>query len=797
MKRPRGFVLIVVLLMLAVVTAVALTQLDVVNSESISSLRAEEEVQARAFAESCLELLQTYADDYIGTSPNFLRPDFDGLLDRDTTTRDDDYLPSFGTRVVVPRLLSSSDSATVASHQWAFISRGTTNPGGCLVRIEDNSDDNFVTSAVPLGTTAIGEGPAPSPVGNDGRDVTNRDRDRSIVLTAIGLYPVRASDPAEAYERAHARVTLKRLYAVDNPPVFAPAIQSCDDVDIQSSSDVTGVGGIIAGDDGAPGSITVSGSSCGCGTYMAGTVTPSTPPPTCASCTGTPPSVATGAVPDCAPSTTMPTSTYYMENRGFGNPAANDNNIGSTSTCKIYIDRDGKTFVWDATDTYANDPAHPYPGYASALTAGGVPAAPVHNCTNYTKDPVELPCTWDTEGVAGSESITCNFTDPDPKLRQTPCWKPIALLGDENVMGSDVTLGVTPGPDLAAGIAGVQSEMSSDENDEDLLFLKNVPIPNVRDTTKRFATGSSATTMCGNPSGCEECTGTSNNDWWTECSKPSGATCEDFHAHAHQNNRHVPWPAIFAWDVAPGFDIEFEYEGAASAPMNVTILTNGNVEFKNDVAFCCAECGGPNSACEQPATTPGIPGGQKFIAAANCVEGNSQVPLPRTPPPPPPALPDYAPSGYGFAFKADGNCTITGVSTVVGDLECGALSLPGDPCLVGNVVATGGSTAVGCNSAPCNAGAPVGMCMAGSARLVNGNVYAEEGSVCTNSNTVITGDIYAGGNIELDSNTVVNGQVYAVGDVVLQSNSTVNYNGGSGPISAGNQGLTSFMEATW
>src|SRR5688572_8868814 len=119
-------------------------------------------------------------------------------------------------------------------------------------------------------------------------------------------------------------------------------------------------------------------------------------------------------------------------------------------------------------------------------------------------------------------------------------------------------------------------EMSSDENDEDLMFVRDAPIPNVRDTTKRFASGAPGSTMCGNPSGCEDCGITSagdNNDWWTECStRPTvpgtATTCKDFHAHAHQNNRHVPWPAVFAWDVDSSRSIEFEYEGGATAPMN-------------------------------------------------------------------------------------------------------------------------------------------------------------------------------------------------------------------------------------
>jgi hypothetical protein len=793
--RVRGTVLLVVMLLLAVATAVAVSQFTVVSNEAVSSVRVEEELQARALAEGCLALVERYAQGYIGTSPpGFNFPDFDGLLDRDNTLHSaDDHLPTFGTRVLIPRNLTPTTGATAAAHQWAFLARGAApNVGGCLMRLEDNSDDGL--PSVPSGTTSAIEGL--------GRDVPQRDRDRAITITVVGLFPVLATTSAEeAWERAHARVTLKKLFAAENPQEAPPALQACDDVTLSSNTAISGLGG-VQGD-----SITVNGgSTCGCGQYTGNSVTPSTPPNACAApCVA--PSVAVAAPPACA-APPIPSATYYMDNKGFGDPFKNDNNIGDDDSCKVYIDRFGRVFVWDFTDTYANEPLDSTRGVpltalaqyvrplaGTALAHQTIPNFPVHDCTNYRTDPVELPCEWDTDGANTSdERVTCDFSNGNRKLRQTPCWKPIAHLGDLKLMTSDVTLGTATIPTLS-GLKTNHTEMSSDENSEDLLFLKNKPIPNVRDQTKRFATGLASTTICGDPGGCEDCTGASNNDWWTECSSNASTvaktrTCEDFHSHSHQNNRHIPWPIVFAWDVDPAAEINFEFEGAATKPLNATILTNGKVAFGAPVAFCCAECGDGDS-CSQPTTSPGMT--SKFIPPAACVAGNAQVPRPSfTVPPQVPGPVQFKPSGYGYAFKADGVCEIASDSTVVGDVECKALHLSGASCVIGNVLVTGSSTAVGCTNPNCP---NVGACIDGTPQLVGG-IYAQ-GSVCAPSNGTLKGDIFTKTNVYFSSNFVLNGRVFAEQDIILDSNAKVLFNDTTQIISAGNKGLTTFMETSW
>lgn len=802
----RGFVILIVMLLLAIGTAIALAQFTVVANESVASTRIDEEMQARATAEGCLELMQTYVEDYIGTSPpGFKKPDFDGLLDRDSTLNTaDDFLPTIGTPVFVPSGVSTASATIKAGHQWALLPRaGTPSPAGCLLRLEDNSDDAFPASSVPAGTTTTG-------VEGSGRDVAARDRDRSIYITVIGLYPVLSSTTAaQAYDRAHARVTLRRLFATENPVQTPPGLQACHDVNISANSDICGLGGVQAAH-----AITVSGgSTCGCGLYTSATVTPATPPATCGSCPADPPTagfcnvpaVSVGPQPACVPPVGMPNATYYMDNKGFANPNINNNVIGDKSACKVYIDRNGKVFVWDTTDPYANDPAGPI-GAATLGAGNAPPSLPVHNCQTYNKDPVELPCVWTT---TGTEKVTCDFANANPKLRQTPCWKPIANLSDGNEFDSDILIdtgtlaGAFPSIPALSGLnSGNHHEMSSNQNDEDLMFVRNKQIPNIRDSSMMFATGLASTTMCGDPFGCEECNGTSNNDWWTECEHGT-APCDDFHSHAHQNNAHIPWPIVFAWDVDPSKQIDFEFDPAALKPLNVTILADGKIAFANDASFCCASCG-TGGNCTSPTTNPGIqatPDGI-FISPAQCVANNAAIPAP-TPsfvvPPPPPGPVQFVPSGYGYAFKTDGDCFIASNSTVIGDVECNAVSIPNDPCIVGNVLVTGSSTTVGCTGGTCSPTAAakpnVGVCIGGSAKMV-GDIYSQ-GSVCGTSNSSLKGDIFALGNVSFAGNSVLHGQVFSNQDISLASNATVNFAKPGQILSAGNQGLTSFMETSW
>lgn len=716
LKGSRGFVILVVMLLLAVATAVAMSQFTVVANESVASIRINEEVQARANAEGCLTLLTEYAEGYIGTSPpGFKFADFDGLLDRDTVANTaDDFLPSFGTRVLVPATITPATGATAAAHQWAFVTRGTApNQGGCLLRLEDNSDDAFPSSSVPSGTTGVLE------AASAGRDLPLRDRDRSIYLTVVGLHPVLpGTAPTDAWERAHSRVTLRRLYATNNPVQTPPALQACDDVNLSANIDVCGLGG-VQGD-----AITISGgSTCGCGNYSGNSVTPATPPAACTGCpsgTCSPPSrsvlsPAQSAVDrGCSPPA-IPNATYYMDNKGFGNPASNSNNIGDKASCKVHIDRRGRVFVWDTTDPDANQRVPPT-NMTNALVAGGVATGFVADCQNYTGIPdgfggriVELPCTWDTTLLDGDgESITCDTTNANPRLRQTPCWKPIANLEDGaaqrtigavNMMSSDLLLGGVPANplnSLSTLNGGDHFEMSSHENDEDLMFIKNKPIPNIRNQNMMFATGDANTTMCGNINGCEDCDGSTIDNWWTECSSRTGnpasprSSCGDFHSHDHQNSRHIPWPIIFAWDVDPANKIDFEYDPTATKPLNATILSSGNIAFVGDVSFCCAECGSDlGGNCTLPLTANGISAAGRFIPAASCNAG--QVPAPRfSVPPPPPGPVQFIGSGYGYAFKVDGTCQIAANSTVIGDVECSAVKIPNDPCIVGQVVAVQG-----------------------------------------------------------------------------------------------------------
>jgi hypothetical protein len=276
---------------------------------------------------------------------------------------------------------------------------------------------------------------------------------------------------------------------------------------------------------------------------------------------------------------------------------------------------------------------------------------------------------------------------------------------------------------------------------------------------------------------------------------------------------------VFAWDVDlnTSSEIQFDLEGTATKPLNVTILTNGHIVSTAAVPFCCAACGEGSSCTSTPAyvgaavTTPGIGGtpavAAKFIPDAECTrvapEGD-WIPDPTFPVTlPPPGPVQFIPSGYGYAFKADGECDIVGASTVVGDIECSAIAIPGDPCLVGNVIVTGSSTGVGCVGPGCSpsgnaAAANVGVCVGGAATFV-GDVYSQ-GSVCvTGDDATFEGDILTIGNASFSTGSrfELQGQLFAGEDIALITKGVLDFNGGTQVLSSGSVGLVTFMETSW
>jgi len=200
-KGQRGFVMLIVAAVLTAVTVLVVSQAQVSVSESRSASAVNRDAHARAIAESCLQRMLQYARNY---SNDTTVTSLDRLLDPDGTLGNgDDFLPTFGAAGEATVQIPPSGAGILYQHKLIPM-----DGGACIARYDDNNDDyghlasGIVNSSAPTG----GE--------NTGSDEPRLDIDRSIILTAIGIFPY--SPPANlAYTKAAARVTVRGMLISD------------------------------------------------------------------------------------------------------------------------------------------------------------------------------------------------------------------------------------------------------------------------------------------------------------------------------------------------------------------------------------------------------------------------------------------------------------------------------------------------------------------------------------------------------------------------------------------------------
>ncbi len=776
--RARGFFLVVVVMALAIASAVVVGQLSTSRSEAISAVRVEEEVQARAIAEGCLGLLQGYVDGYMDpVAPAF--DDFDLLLDRDSTLGTaDDYQPNITGAVAVQVPKGTADTR----HRWQFLKRGPPGKqGACYMRIDDNSDDGLALASVQLPATGLNEGPAV----NDGRDNPLRDRDRAINLTVIGVFPALPGVVnADVWDRAHARVTLKRLHAVINTPQAVPAISACGDINFGNAAEFCGTGGLSA-----TGDVNLS-NSCACGSLQGNTFTPATPPAQCACCTA-PGTTASPGSPAPCPAIPTPPEHSYLAISGFGDPNnVGGINLGDTAQCKVFVTDDGAArpataFMWDVTDSTPLTTLQTIFSIPAGNFAGGADT----DCRNYSgvanftgigaEAEVERPCDWTFTGGGAQPTITCG-------PNETLCWKPMGYLDQ-----------VDNTPDFALGSAAQFEWESTDSSGADVMFYKTQPVPYIRDATKRLVAG--ANTLCGATAGvCDSCESGGPNrgsgQWLLECDDPL-PPCDDFHAHGRTSNSYFPAPTIFVIETAAGKNVELEQPGGDTEPIWATWLLNRTPDIRTASGFCSAMM---PSGCKGPMTG-------KTIAAASCVTGNAQVPGSPYFAFPPPPRPAANLRTYPLVLRVNGTnaeqCTLARNNTFVGTVECPGVYLPDNPCIVGDIVATNqfsGGAVSACSTAQCDpAGAPdIGVCFS-DLSAANSMTWSV-GSVCggNTNNATFNMDFVTLGNVDFKNQISINGTITAQGDVNFKNSAKVT-NLATSFLTSGTQGLVSFMECSW
>jgi hypothetical protein len=406
---PRGFAILIVLAVLAMASVILATQLASVEGQQIAQLRSSEEVKARDIAEHCLELADAYV---VAFGNNNL--DFDLLLDPNgiVEANGDDFLPP---ETVLPGAATSvvtiPPGRAGSKYRYRAFDIASPGPGGtpgtCFIRYDDNSDDTnpLFQENVTSNTNGVIEGA--------GVDVPERDRDRTVITTVVGVVP-QQPDQAIAYTRAHARATVRRVRAMPIGVDIGAAIEAGGKVDFGGS--ICGsVAGIVAD--------SIEGGACICGVLNAelvrgsqGTTAGDCGCPTCAASTGS--TIGIGPRPD--PVVKIPPYGSLLKADAFSVPESLGVNIADPGypAAVVYARnaavapagyQDAGTtdiFVWDRFDD-------------DTLTTLGTGGA-TQSCTSTSGlDPLPSPCKWDV----GASAVTC-------EVGESPCWKLVARLGD-------------------------------------------------------------------------------------------------------------------------------------------------------------------------------------------------------------------------------------------------------------------------------------------------------------------------------------------------------------------------------
>ena len=544
--QPRGFTILIVLAVIAAASVILATQLSSVEHQQGAERRAVEQIKARDIAEYCLDVADAYVQDYGATNPTL---DFDRLLDPNGVVEaaGDDFVPPATLIASTTSIVSVPPGRAGSRYRWRAFDVASPGAGGsagtCFVRFDDNADDanSTLSAAMTSNTGGVVEGPAA------GVDVAERDRDRTLVISAIGVVPQQASQ-ASAYVNAHARVTVKRVRAMPINAAAGAAIEAGGAVTF-SGSVCGAVSGVVAD--------SISGGACICGQLDAQLVSGSegTAPGDCgcASCASDAGSTI-GAGPRPDPTVTVPAFSSLLKNEAFGpSGATTANNIASaTYGAAVVYFRDSAAapagyqpanstdvFAWDAGDT------------DTRATLGAATGAPSQSCTDTSAlDPLPSPCNWGS-GALPSTTVTCAATE-------SPCWKLVARLG---VAGGDIGIA-----------AGVQAQHS----DGGALFqpkagvLPNFKTPTSFDTWAKLAPGS-----------CTTCAGT------TVVTR-SGAGAYTVAPQTTAAGPHM----VAVIDTLTTATVT--QSGAATEPaQKVSVFSNATIAVSGNQ--CCATCNCPNT----------------------------------------------------------------------------------------------------------------------------------------------------------------------------------------------------------
>lgn len=830
MRSSRGFVMIIVLLVVVALVAAVVGMQSVVLGQKQTRIRDFDQVRARAVADHCQLRGRMYVDQI---RRDTLPDDFDRVLDPNLDSHsgsfEDDFVPGStygGVIAYLPIAESAETGLRKALHRYRYVEM---DGGGCFVRFDDNSDD--VRAGQGSDIAGI-EG-----LGAAGGDVPYRDRDIGIFISSIGVYPVAAGASAsDAYARAHARTSLRVFVNTGG----APGVVAHDDLVVQSNVAICGQGG-FQGDNlsyaggGTPASV------CACGDTA--TVAGAAQPSDCVYGTGVglpcdtsipcqPGATANLATPP-NPDVIVPTPVHWLELDGFQDPK-NPKSLGENGVCEFYFRSDnvkktwsavnnnlpndveagfmngtterGEIFVWDHTDNDAQACSQPNTRLAVCPTAKIV----THNCqtdadTTYlvgARKVVKRPCRWlngDSGAIAtNSDGPIVECTNPN---EQTPCWKLTARLTeassfsgravvqqDHRVTGDTCTPacgGTTPICSKGTCVALVdikEDTAPTPGGDEGFNPSPTQRVPNIEKywgdpTVNGFAPGTAGSQNDGTAA-------VNVANYWEDLCGPC-PNCTGIDGWKIQSNEH------FHFEKSPMCGNNF---------FNPAIMVfenqNDSLAVDNETGRFHVRADWGNGCAVTPRVT--------VIAQATAdIDKNTRICGAWSDCSVFPAPCDRSSAGKsnGYVLRAGGECYIGDGAVFIGDMQCGVIHVNNTAtaaaadCIIGDLVAFNDASAH--PKASDKADPTTGVCPAATAytgfvddcsrgfcannafKMV-GDIISD-GDICIKQGATVFGSVLGGGdgtgNIYIESNVTINGQLVSEGDIGIKTNTTINNNG--------------------
>ncbi len=255
--RPMGFTLLAILLVLAALTLLVGMALSRGLEEQRNSLQVVQDAKALAIAEFGLDRTRAYV-----ASLSNGEVDLDRALDPNGDTVCTVFpLPNVGTEDDNLPVFDGGTPYTMANSGRKFLKVPYHGPDGSvegayLVRIDDNDDDGRPNALFPDSTSNTGLCPEGLDLPLAAKNNPVRDRDQSVFITVVGIYPGTDVATAKASKVLRARVATERSPAA--------GIMAAGNVDIGNNGNVCGEYGSIAVNGNFPRGC-VCGSTCGGG----------------------------------------------------------------------------------------------------------------------------------------------------------------------------------------------------------------------------------------------------------------------------------------------------------------------------------------------------------------------------------------------------------------------------------------------------------------------------------------------------------------------------------------------------